>query len=197
MKKVIGTLAVALLAAAGGAAQTPAAQTPKIAVINMQAAIVGTKDGQKAAADLDAKFGPKRKAVDAQQAEINQLREQLQKGQNTLSDAAKNEIYRNIDSKTKTLNRDMEDDQADLEQDQNRFIQEIGQKLGVVINKYARDNGYSLVIDVSGQQSPIIFASNTIDITKQIVDLYDTNAAAMAPSSLPTSAPKPQPGATK
>jgi len=184
MKKVTGTLAAALLAAAGALAQAPA-QPAKIAVINMQAAIVGTKDGQKAAADLDAKYGPKRKAVDAQQAEINQLREQLQKGQNTLSDAARNEIYKNIDTKTKALNRDMEDDQADLEQDQNRFIQEIGQKLSVVINKYARDNGYSLVIDVSGQQSPVIFASNTIDITKQIIDLYDTNAAAMAPGAPP------------
>jgi outer membrane protein len=191
MKKVIGTLALALLAAAGAPAQTA-----KIAVINMQAAIVGTKDGQKAAADLDAKYGPKRKAVDAQQAEINQLREQLQKGQNTLSDAAKNEIYKNIDQKTKALNRDMEDDQADLEQDQQRFINEIGAKLGVVINKYARDNGYSLVIDVSGQQSPIIFASNTIDITKQIIDLYDTNAAAMAPGT-PPAAPQVQPGTTK
>ena len=195
MKKVIGTLAVALFAAAGAPAQTPAPST-KIAVINMQAAIVGTKDGQKAAADLDAKFGPKRKAVDAQQAEINQLRDQLQKGQNTLSDAAKNEIYRNIDQKTKALNREMEDDQADLEQDQQRFINEIGQKLGVVINKYARDNGYSLVIDVSGQQSPVLFASNTIDITKQIIDLYDANAGAMAPSTLPA-APKTQPGTTK
>jgi outer membrane protein len=196
MKKVIGTLAAALLAAAGAPAQTPAAQPAKIAVINMQAAIVGTRDGQKAAADLDGKYGPKRKAVDAQQAEINQLREQLQKGQNTLSDAAKNEIYKNIDQKTKTLNRDMEDDQADLEQDQSRYIQEIGQKLGVVINKYARDNGYSLVIDVSGQQSPVIFASNTIDITKQIIDLYDTNAAAMAPST-PPAAPQIQPATAK
>jgi len=190
MKKVIGTLAVALFAAAGAPAQTPA-QPAKIGVINMQAAIVGTRDGQKAAADLDAKYGPKRKAVDAQQAEISQLRDQLQKGQNTLSDAAKNEIYKNIDQKTKTLNRDMEDDQADLEQDQNRFIQEIGQKLGGIINKYARDNGYSLVIDVSGQQTPVIFASNTIDITKQIIDLYDTSAAAMAPAT------PPQPGTTK
>ena len=194
-RKVIGTLGLALFTAAIVPAQTTPAQPGKIAVINMQAAIVGTKDGQKAAADLDAKFGPKRKAVDAQQAEINQLREQLQKGQNTLSDAAKNEIYRNVDQKTKALNRDMEDDQADLEQDQQRFIQEIGQKLGVVINKYARDNGYSLVIDVSGQQSPIIFASNTIDITKQIIDLYDANAAAMAPGG--ASAPKTQPGTTK
>jgi outer membrane protein len=191
MKKVIGSLAFALMVAVAAPAQ---AQTGKYAVINFQSAIVSTKDGQKAAADLDAKYGPRRKQVDSRQAELAQRREQLQKGQNTLSDAAKNDLYKTIDLKTKSLNRDMEDAQADLEQDQNRIVQELGTKLMVVIDKYARDNGFTLVIDVSSAQTPVLYASNTIDITKDIVDLYDKGSAAMAPAP---GAAKPQPGTTK
>jgi outer membrane protein len=181
----MATLGLALFAAAGLPAQT---QPGKIAVINMQAAMGGTKDGQKASAELNAKYGPKQKEVQTKQAEIDSLKDQLQKGQNTLGDAAKNDLYAKIDQKTKALNRDMEDDRAELEQDQGRYVQDISQKMSVVVNKFAKDNGYALVIDVSGQQSPVLFASNTIDITKQIVDLYDTNAAAMAPGA-------PAPGA--
>ncbi len=180
MKKVLGSLALALFVAIAAPAQ---AQTGKVAVINIQSAIVGTKDGQKAAADLDAKYGPRRKQVDARQAEIAGLRDQLQKGQNTLSEAAKNELYRNIDQKTKTLNRDIEDAQAELQQDQDRLMQDLSQKIVVVIDKYAKDNGFALVLDVSAPQTPVIYASNTIDITKEIVDLYDKSATAMAPAA--------------
>jgi outer membrane protein len=55
-----------------------------------------------------------------------------------------------------------------------------------VIDKYAKDNGYTLVLDVSSQQTPVLYASNTIDITKDIIDLYDKNsppAASAAPAS--------------
>ncbi len=199
MKKATGLFTLALAAALGASAQT----TVKVGVINMQAAIVGTKDGQKAAAELETKMGPRRKDVDAKQAEINALREQLQKGQNTLSDSAKAEIYRNIDQKTKVLNRTMEDDQAELEQEQQQLLQELGQKIQVVIDKYARDNAFSLIVDDSGQQSPIVWASSAVDITKDVIDLYDKNAGAMAPatSSLPAprsggTAARPAPGTT-
>jgi len=194
MHRVIATLGLALFAAAGIPAQT---QPGRIAVINMQAAMTGTKDGQKASAELNAKYGPKQKEVQTKQAEIDSLKEQLQKGQNTLSDAVKNDLYVKIDQKTKAVNRDMEDDRAELEQDQGRLIQDISQKIYVVINKFAQDNGYALVIDVSGQQSPVLFASNTIDITKQIVDLYNTNAAAMAPGTPASGAKAPVPAGAK
>ncbi len=186
MKKVIGSLTVALMVAIAAPAQ---AQTGKVGVINYQAALVSTKDGQKAAAELDAKFMPRRKEVDAKQAELAALRDQLQKGQNTLSDAAKNELYKNIDQKTKSLNRDMEDAQAELEQEQNRILQDLSQKIQVVLDKYAKDNGFVLVVDVSTPQNPVLFASNTIDITKEVVELYDKSSAAMAPAAKPASTP--------
>jgi len=194
MHRVIAALGMALFAAACAPAQT---QPEKVGVINMQAAMGGTKDGQKAAAELNAKYGPRQKDVQSKQAEIESLKDQLQKGQNTLSDAAKNDLYAKIDQKTKAVNRDMEDARAELEQDQSRFVNEIGSKMSVVINKYAKDNGYALVIDVSSQQGPVLFASNTIDITKQIVDLYDANAAVMAPSAPASGAKPPAPAGAK
>ena len=71
------TSAVALLGLAFGAA----AQTPgKVGVISVQGAIVGTKDGQKASQELDAKFVPKKKEFDTRQSELASLQDQLNKG---------------------------------------------------------------------------------------------------------------------
>jgi outer membrane protein len=91
----------------------------------------------------------------------------------------------------------MEDAQADLEQDQQRLVQELGQKIMVVVDKYAKDNSFTLVLDVSSPQTPVLYASNTIDITKDIVDLYDKNSAAMAPSTVGQAPAKPAPGTSK
>lgn len=175
----------ALLLAVTFAAQ---AQTGKIAVINIQGAIIGTKDGQKAAAELNAKTEPKKKELEQKQNEINGLQDQFNKGQNTLSESAKNDIYKNIELKKKNLQRDVEDAQAELEQDQQKILQQLGQKMMAVIEKYARDNGYTMVVDVSNPQTPVLYASPTIDITKEIVELYDKSNATSA--SAPAAAPK-------
>jgi len=173
----------------------------KVAVINIQGAIVSTKDGQKAASELNAKTEPKKKELEQKQNEINGLQDQFNKGQNTLSEATKNDLYKNIEAKKKNLQRDVEDAQAELEQDQQKILQQLGQKMMAVIERYARDNAYTLVVDVSNPQTPVLYASPSIDITKEIVELYDKSAATMtapprAPSATgspvaPAAAPRP------
>jgi len=172
---------------------TAQAQQGKFAIINIQGAIISTKDGQKAAAELNAKTQPKKKELEQKQNDINALQDQLNKGQNTLSDSAKNDLYKNIESKKKSLQREMEDAQADLEADQQKLLSQLGQKILAVIERYAKDNGYTMVVDVGSQNTPVIYASPSIDITKEVIELYDkSTASTSAPAPTPTtSAPKP------
>ncbi len=159
---------------------------PKVGVIEVQRAMVGTKDGQRAAADLELRFGGKRKDLERVQDEIRGMQDRLQKGGTTMSAAAQEELKRNIDTRTKQFNRLTEDAQAEFEQEQQKLLADLGQRMQAVIDKYAKDNGYVLIIDVSNPQTPVLYASNTIDITKDIIELYDKNAP-------PPSAPKPSP----
>jgi outer membrane protein len=198
-------IAMTLLSAAIGLAQAPAAAPAaasapptKVAVIQIQAALAATKEGQKAAADLEVKLSPRKKELDGKQAEIKDLQERLQRGGNTLSDSAKEDLTRNIDTKTKSYNRELEDAQAELEQEQQKVVGTLGQKMMAVIDKYAQQNGFAIVLDVSSQNTPVLYASNTVDITKEVIDLYDkTIGAAPAagpakPAALaPPAAPKP------
>jgi len=174
-----------------GAATLVSAQTPtKVGIINIQQAIIATKDGQKAATDLQARFDPKKKSLEGMQGSIAALQQELSKGSNTMAEAKRTQLTRDIDQKTKELQRASEDAQAEFEQEQNKLLNDLGGKLMVVIEKYARDNAYSLILDVSSPQTPVLFAANGVEITKEIVDLYDKNA----PSTLP---PAPKPAAPK
>jgi outer membrane protein len=86
---------------------------------------------------------------------------------------------RDIDAKTKALNRDTDDANQDLEAENQKIMNELGGKMLQVINKYSAEKGYVLVLDVSAQTTPVIFASNTIDITRDIIDLYDKSASTL------------------
>jgi outer membrane protein len=196
------------LAQAPAAAPAPMSAPPtKVAVIQIQAALAATKEGQKAAADLEVKLSPRKKDLDGKQAEIKDLQERLQRGGNTLSDSAKEDLTRNIDAKTKSYNRELEDAQAELEQEQQKVVGTLGQKMMAVIDKYAQQNGFAIVLDVSSQNTPVLYASNTIDITKDVIDLYDktvftptpatSGGAAARPSAPPAARPAPATAAPK
>ncbi len=188
--KVLVSLAAALAFVLGAQAQS---QPGKIAVIYLQGAIGNTKDGQKAVSELEAKTAPKKKEIDQKQSAIASLQDQLTKGANTMSDTAKNDLYKNIENKKKSLQRDIEDAQAELDQDQQKILQQIGAKMQAVIERYAHDHGYVLVVDVSSPQSPVFYASPSIDITKEIIELYDQSTAAL---NGPAPAPKTNAPAT-
>ncbi len=64
-----------------------------------------------------------------------------------------------------------------------------------VIDKYATDNGFAIIIDVSSQQSPVLYAATSIDITREVVGLYDKNAPGAAAPAAPAPAKKATPGA--
>jgi len=143
-------MALAQAPAAPAAASAP---PTKVAVIQIQAALAATKEGQKAAADLEVKLAPRKKELDGKQAEIKDLQERLQRGGNTLSDSAKEDLTRNIDTKTKSYNRELEDAQAELEQEQQKVVGVLGQKMMAVIDKYAQQNGFAIELDfLKGRQ---------------------------------------------
>ena len=191
-------LALFLLAAVTAGTCLAQVQPPtKVGVIQIQSAIVSTKDGQKAAAELEAKLGPRKKELDRKQTEVKDLQDKLQRGGNAMAEAAKADLMRNIDQKTKSFNRDMEDAQAEYDQEQRKLLDELGQKMMQVIDKYAAANGYSVILDVSNPQTPVLYASNAIDITKDIIELYDKTAgtapanSATKPPPATQTAPKP------
>jgi outer membrane protein len=181
--------AIALGAALLTQAQTAAPLPTKVGIINLQNAIVSTKDGQKASQELTAKFGPRKGELEKKQNAIAQLQDQLRKGSNTMSDEAKQKLMREIDQDTKSLNRETEDAQADLDTEQNKIWQELGQRMMAVMRKYARDNGFTMILDVSSQQTPVLYADDGADITQDIIALYDKNAPSASAPAKPAAPP--------
>ncbi len=198
-----------LLAMAAGLclqAQTPAAAPPpssgKVAVIEIQAAIFQTKEGQKALADLQVKFNPVKAKLEAKKAEIEKNQDALRKGANTLSPEAQQKLARQVDADTKSLNRDTDDANNDLQEENQKLMNDLGGKMYALIAKYAADKGYTVVLDVSAQTTPVVWASPSNDITRDVIAAYDASAAAgtLAPAAIrppSVTSSKPSSGITK
>ena len=177
--------------AAAPAPAKPAGPPPtRIAIINVQQAILNTQEGQKVAGELQTKFNPRKMTLEKRQADIGALQDQLKKGGATMSDAAKEKIMRDIDTNTKSLNRDADDFNSDIEQEQTKNMQDLGNKLMAILDQYAAQNGYAVILDVSNQQHPVFWADPSTVITADIVKLYD-QAHPVVSNLKPAAPPKP------
>jgi outer membrane protein len=179
----------AVWAQASGAA----APATKIGVINVQAAIASTAEGKQAAAQLQSQFAPRETELQNLQRQIEDLRSRLQTGQTTLSDDEKARLQRQGDQLTRTLQRKQQEFQDDTNDAQQEVVNTIGRKLVDTLDKYSKDNGYVVILDTSAQATPVLYAANQIDVTQDIIRLYDQNYPVKTASGASTPTPKPAP----
>jgi outer membrane protein len=199
---LIGTAASWAQAAAPAAGA--AAPVKGVAIINLRGAIGSTAEGKQASAELQSQFAPRSSEIDAMTKQINDLQQKLQAGQGKLSQEEETRLTAEGQRLTQRLDRRRNDFQEDASAAQQDVLERIGRKMVDVLDRFARENGFSVVLDTSGQNSPILYASNQIDVTQDIIRLYDQqypvkSGATAPPAATKPAAPKPaaQPPATK
>ena len=147
---------------------------------------------------LDKKFDPKRNELQNLNKEIEDLKKQLNTQGDKMNDEARGSLVRNLESKQKQMQRASEDAQNEYQQQQSEIAQRILQKMAPLIDKFAKDNQYSLLMDVSQPwpQGPVLWFGANTDVTKAVVDLYNLQSGVPAPASAPTSSSRPNTGTT-
>jgi len=165
--------------------------TTKIAVIAFQPAVASTNEGRAAFAKIQQKFEPKQAQLKALNDQIETLKKQLQASGTSLSQDARATQLRNIDDKEKSLQRQAQDAQSDYQQEINEAFQGIAQKFATVLQDYAEKHGYGLVLDVSSQQTPVVWAAQSADISAAVIKAYNEKSGVPAPAGEPPANPTP------
>ena len=195
MKRTFGSIVLLVLVSMASLAQSssatptpnPAATAPatgnRVGVIDMQGAIAGSNEGQRDFDALAKKFEPKRLELQNQNTEIENLKKQLSTQCDKMNPEAHEALVKSIETKSKSLQRSAEDAQSEFQQQQNEIAGRILQKMAPVITKYATDNGYGLLLDASAPwpQGPVVVATQSVDITKAVVDAYNVQSGVPAP----------------
>jgi outer membrane protein len=195
MRFAVPALAAILLAPAAVWAQAGAAASSsaaKIGVIDVQVAITSTAEGKQAAAELQSQFAPRQTELTNMQKQMEDIQTRLRTGQTTLSDDEKARLGREGEQLQRTYQRRSQDAQDDFNEAQREIVDRIGRRMIDVLNKYSRDNGYSIILDRSGQSSPVIFAANSVDVTQEIIRLFDQSYPVKASTAAPRTTPAPR-----
>ena len=201
MRVTCGVVSASLLswgltvAAAQAPASSQADPPLRIAVIAFQQAVTATNEFQRDFAEVQKQFEPKKTELKNLQDQIESLTKQLQTEGEKLTDPERAERTRAIDNKQKQAQRLAEDDQNDYNQAVQDTASKVAQKVGDFLTSYAKDHGYTLIIDRSEQEQgtpAVLWANPALDITREIVDGYNAKSGVAAP--LPAApAPSPSP----
>jgi outer membrane protein len=177
--------------APAAAAAAPAGPA-KVAVIEFQAAVGQTNEFQRDLADVQKKYEPKRTQLKTLADEIDGLEKQLQAQGATLSETARATQAKTIDDKKKQAQRYAEDAQNDLGQEMNELYNKVATKVYDVLVDYTKQQGYTVVLDGSESQqqaSIVLYHAENTDISKVIVDAYNTKSGVPAPPPQAPNAP--------
>lgn len=158
-----------MMAAAGVVAVGAASAQTKVAVVNMQQAVLGTAEIKKASADLGAKFKPRQAAIEQLRTELEQIQQKLQAGQGKLTPSAETDLRMDGQRKQRTLQRLSQDLQEEADAARNEVLAGAGHRMQEVIRKLADDHGLDVIVD-SGST---LFFKPTLDLTQEAVAAYD------------------------
>jgi len=197
---VSSTLAAQAPAAPATQPQAPAAAPvvpeaipAKIAIIAFEEAVVSTNEGQKAMQDVQTKYDPKRKQLEAQNTEIENLQKQLQALPANATDEDRSKLMRNIDAKQKQLQLDGQQTSDAANADAQTAFNAVARKVGGAAVKYAQEHGFTMLINFpdprTQQSNQVLWFQPNTDITEAVINAYNVSSgvAAVAPS-----APAPQ-----
>jgi outer membrane protein len=165
----MGRAAIAGIALLSLAKFAPAQTPPKLAVINLQRAVLESAEIKKASAEMEAKFKPRADKLQDLQREIASISQQLQTNAGKLTPQAEADLQANGQRKQRDAQRMQEDLQADVDRERNDILSASSKKMQEVVKKIAEEKGYDLVVDVTNA----IYFKPALDITNDAIAAYD------------------------
>ncbi len=144
------------------------AQT-KVAVVNLQRAVLETADIKKAQADLEARYRPQQEEMEKLQQEVEALSQQLQTMRGKLTPQGEQDLVVQGQRKQRELQRLTEDLQGEVNRDRNEILARVSQQMTEVVGKLATQKDLDIVVDVTNT----VFFKPALDLTKEAVAAYD------------------------
>jgi outer membrane protein len=159
-----------LLCLALSSLSTLALAQTKVAVINLQRAVLESNEIKKASTALEAKYRPRQQELEKLQQEIDKIRQTLETGQGKLSAEGEAELNAEGTRKQTILTRKTEDLQKEVEAERNEILAKSSKQMQEVVAKLAAEKGYDVVVDVS----TMVFFKPALEITNDAITAYNT-----------------------
>jgi outer membrane protein len=185
-RTVLAAAVAALLCLSG---RTASAQTMKVAVVDVQRAVMQTEDGLRAQATLKKMFDSRQQELNKRQQELGKQKEDIEKQSKVLSQAA---LQKKMDDWQKAmveLQTTFVEYNKELEKKQKELTDPIFERVISSIKRIAGTDGYDLIVD----RATVAFSRSDLDLTDRVIQLANGGGPAPAKSAAPAPGPAPAP----
>lgn len=158
----------------------------KYAYVNVQLVAAQSVEGKVAAEKIKVLQEQKTRELQEKNKALQSAQQKLEQGGSVLSDQARTQLQSDIERQQRDLQRFTEDAQQEVQSLAEQVEAEFNRKLTPVIDKVARSKQVHFVFNA--QQSGLIWAEPGMDLTAEVIQAFDSPAAA-APTPAAPAAP--------
>jgi outer membrane protein len=172
--------------------RSASAQTMKVAVVDVQRAVMQTEDGLRAQATLKKLFDSRQQELNKRQQELGKQKEDIDKQSKVLSQGALQKKVDDWQKQMVELQTTFVEYNKELEKKQKELTDPIFERVVASIKRIAGTDGYDLIVD----RATVAFSRSDLDLTDRVIQLANGGASpsAPAPSAPRGPAPSPAPG---
>lgn len=148
-----------------------AADSYKIAVIDLQKCIDGSKEGKRTSEKLNQKKESLQKQLNEKEQELVQLQEEIEKQNMMLSLDAQENKKREFERKRRDFQYYYQDLTDEMNKSEAEARKAFLKDLEGIVKKIAQDSHYDMIFERRG--GGILFSADSMDITDKVIQEYD------------------------
>jgi outer membrane protein len=153
----------------------------KVAVVDVQRAVMQTEDGLRAQAMLKKLFDGRQQELNRKQQELEKQKEDIDKQSKVLSKDAYQKRVEDLQKQLSELQQTYVTYSRELEKKQKELTDPVFEKVLGIIKRLAARDGYDVVLD----KQTVAYIRSDLDLTDQCIQLYNSGGTGAAPSPAP------------
>jgi len=149
------------------------AQT-KIAVVDLQRALMETEDGRRAKRRLERLFKRRQKSLDAAQTKMKQMKEDIERQQKAgvITDEALQRRMEEFQKAYIELQSQYSEYQRELAAKEAELTGEILERMQAILRRIGQAEGYTLILEAN--EGGVVWVPGNLDITDQLIQRYNS-----------------------
>lgn len=155
----------------------------KVAVVDVQRAVMQTEDGLRAKATLTKLFDSRQQELNKKQTELQKQKEDIDKQAKVLSKEAYQKRAEDWQKRMMELQQVFLEYNKELEKKQKEMTEPIFEKVLAIVKRLATTESIDLVMD----RATVAYVRGDLDLTDRAIQMYNSGGAAPAPA--PSGAP--------
>lgn len=138
----------------------------KIAVIDIQAAILGSEQAKERIAELKKEYAPDQNEIKSLAQDIQKLQAKMEQDAAVMSESEKKKLAKEVEDKAVDYQFNIKKIQKSQNESQQELLAELSPKLEQAIQEIISEGTYSIILE----RRAAIFVAPEYDITKKVTE---------------------------